>query len=122
MSQPSKNPLDYLRFFSHAWEGVRYALKHHRSFGLQVLAGLLVVGVGLWMRLSKLEWLVLLMVTFAVLVAELLNTAVETALDYMAKEHHLDVKLAKDIAAAGVLVTAVGAAIIGLIIFLPYII
>lgn len=120
MSKTSSNPIDYLHFFSHAWEGIRYALRHHRSFALQVMIGLLVVGLALRLQINKAEWLILLFVIFAVWVAELLNTAVETALDYMAKEHHIDVKVAKDVAAGGVLVTAVGAVVIGLIIFLPY--
>lgn len=120
MSKPSSDPTDYLHFFSYAWEGIRYALRHHRSFAIQVLVGFLVIGLGLILGVTKTEWLILLLVVFAVLVAELLNTAVETALDYVAKEHHVDVKVAKDVAAGGVLVTAIGAVVIGLIIFLPY--
>jgi len=120
MSRRSLNPIQYLRFFGYAVEGLHYALRHHTSFGVQILIGLMAVGAGLYFRITRVEWMVLLFVSFAVLVAELLNTAIETTLDYMEKEHHHDVKVAKDVAAGGVLLTAVGAMVVGLIIFLPY--
>lgn len=120
MSKTSSNPIDYLRFFSYAWEGVRYAIGHHRSFLLQVIAGAGVMGMGLWFGVTREEWLILLVMVFVVLGAELLNTSIETTLDYMTREHHLKVKVAKDVAAGGVLVIALGALVIGLIIFLPY--
>lgn len=113
--------MTYLHFFKFAIQGLHYAIRHHVSFGVQVLVGLLAIAAGFFFGVTRTEWLVLIVVIFAVLVAELLNTAIETTLDYMAKEHNIDVKVAKDVAAGGVLVMAVGAVIIGLIVFLPYV-
>jgi len=57
-----------------------------------------------------------------VLTAELFNTAAESILDYLEKKHNLNVRIAKDVAAAGVLVTAIVSIIVGVLIFGPYIV
>lgn len=80
----------------------------------------LVILASFYFHVSRVEWLILILCIAFVISAELINTAIEISLDYLAKEHHVKVEAAKDIAAGGVLVTAIGAAIIGLIIFLPY--
>ncbi len=122
MDRLFKNSRNYFDFLGYAWQGIRYAVHYHTSFRIQMFVGLLAVGLGLWLQISRIEWLLLLVVIFTVLAAELLNTAVETTLDYMTEEHHFDVKVAKDIAAGGVLLTAIGAILIGVIIFLPHLV
>lgn len=71
------------------------------------------------MRISYFEWLIVVMTIFIGLVIELINTAIESVADLVTTEWRLSAKHAKDTAAAAMLVYAIGAVIIGLIIFLP---
>ncbi|NCS32521.1 diacylglycerol kinase family protein [bacterium] len=120
MAKPTFKILSYIKSFSYAIDGLSYVIRNHASFTVQSIAALFAVSLGFIVKLERLEWVIILSVIFAVLVAELLNTSIETSLDYMAKEHHIDVKIGKDVAAGAVFLTSIGSVFIGLIIFLPY--
>lgn len=120
MSGRSHNPYKYLSSFKYASEGLWYILRHHTSFLIEVCAGTLMIAAGFYISLTRMEWVVLLVLIFLVLTAELLNTSIETTLDYMAKEHHIDVKIAKDVAAGAVLLLSIGSVIVGVLLFWPY--
>lgn len=66
------------------------------------------------------EWLVLILIITIVLSLELINTSIESVLNFLHKEHHEDIRVAKDVAAGAVLIAAVASAVIGLMIFWPY--
>jgi diacylglycerol kinase len=70
---------------------------------------------------GPLEKVVLLAAIFAVLVLELLNSVIERITDFLRPEHNEQVKLVKDLMAAIVLLASIGAIVIGVMIFLPYI-
>ena len=74
---------------------------------------------GVWWRIERWEWVAVAFAVTAVLAAEAFNTAVETLADAVKPERHPLVGRAKDLAAAGVLLTAGGAAAVGLIVFGP---
>jgi len=82
-------------------------------------AVLAVIGAGAWLEISRIEWCILALACGVVLAAEALNTAVEKLADRITTEKDEDIRLAKDVAAAAVLVTAIAAAAVGLLIFLP---
>ncbi len=84
-----------------------------------VLAGLFVLGISLFLDLSRNEWLWMLLVSYLVFVMELINTVVENVVDLVTEEYHPIAKKVKDMAAAVVLVTASFAAVIGVLILLP---
>lgn len=113
--------LEYLRFFHYALVGLRYTLKNHKSFALQGTAALLALTCAVLLKISRVEWLILIVTIGSVLTAELFNTAAESILDYLEKKHNLNVRIAKDVAAAGVLVTAIVSIVVGLLIFGPYV-
>ena len=77
---------------------------------------------GFVLSISLLEWVLLILMIGFVITAELLNTAVETMLDYLAPDWHPTAGSIKDLTASAVLVTSIVAFIIGIIIFLPRII
>lgn len=120
MSKPSFNPIAYIRSFGYSIDGLSYVVRNHGSFTVQTVVAFLTIGLGFYVHLDRIEWAIILSMIFTVLVAELFNTSIETALDYMQKDHHHDVKIGKDVAAASVFVTSIGSVIIGTIIFLPY--
>lgn len=105
--------------FGNAFLGFHYALTTERNLKLHFIAGLLVIITGFLLRLSLLEWCLILITISAVVVAELFNTAIEYTVDLASPEKHEIARRAKDISAAAVLVVAACAVIIGLIIFLP---
>lgn len=113
--------LHYFYFFKYAFDGLVYTLTTHRSFLIQAVAGVFAVVLGVYFGITRMEWLILTVSIGGVLTAELFNTAVESALDYMEKKHNLNVRIAKDVAAAGVLITATVSLIVGVLIFGPYI-
>lgn len=109
-----------IRSFTYALTGVTTLLREQQNAWVHLLATLLVIGLGMWFSVSATEWSLIIMAIVLVWMSEALNTAIELVCDRVSTEFHPLVKKAKDIAAGAVLVTAVGAAIIGLIIFLPY--
>lgn len=82
----------------------------------------LIVALGLLLGIPALEWAVVAVAIFFVLVAEMVNTALEEVINLVKEEHSERARVAKDVAAGMVLLTTVFAVVIGLIVFLPYLI
>lgn len=112
---------NHFKSYRPAVKGILKTLRKQSNIWIDLIAAVGVVFLAFYLKVSKIEGAILILCIALVLSAELVNTAIEVSLNYLAKEHHVDVETAKDIAAGGVLVAAVGAAIIGLLIFLPYI-
>lgn len=106
--------------FIHASLGLHYTINHEPNFRIQLAAAFLVIVMGLTFGISRTEWLIIFLVISSVLVLELLNSAVEILVDLVKPRLHEYVRLIKDVAAAAVLLASVIAAIIGLMIFVPY--
>jgi diacylglycerol kinase (ATP) len=95
-----------LRF---AIAGLAYAVSAERSIRTQLLAVVVVLGALLYWRPGPLWWALVLLVSAAVLAAELLNTAVERLADLLHPQQHPQIRVIKDCAAAAVLVLSIGA-------------
>ncbi len=108
--------------FKYAYEGLMAALKEEPNLKFQFLAGLLVLILGFILRISKQEWITIIILTGLVIAVELTNTAIEAVVDGLTQQHHPSAKIAKDISAGAVLIAAFTAALVGIIIFLPYLI
>lgn len=110
-----------IRSFKYAFAGIATMLKSQHNAWIHAAATVIVVGMGIIFSVNKLEWCILIIAIMAVWIAEALNTALEFLADAASPDFHPLVKNAKDVAAGAVLIAAVGSAIIGLIIFVPYI-
>lgn len=109
--------------FRHASEGLIFAVKTQRNVRIHLFAFAAVLGAGWILKVSLSHMAVLLTVSIAVVFAEMINTAIELILDMVnGTRYHPTVKVIKDLAAAGVLLTALGAFIVGIIIFSKYIV
>jgi len=106
--------------FSSAFAGLKHAFKHEQNFRLQVLLALLVLIASVIFPLKVWEIILVILLLSAVLAMELLNTALEYFTDLLKPRLHHYVLAIKDVMAAAVLITSLGALIVGLIIFLPY--
>ncbi len=108
--------------FKYAIEGIISSFKTERNMKIHVLAMIIVIALGFFFKLDKVEWCFIIIAIVSVISAELFNTAIETVVDMISPERNPKAKLAKDIAAGAVLVVAIGAAIIGFVVFGPRVI
>jgi len=107
--------------FKFAFQGLRFAVISQRNMRIHILIGIAVILLGLYFKFSFIEMAVLYITIMFVMVAEIINTAIELSLDFLNdKGHHPSVKLIKDIAAGGVLLATINAVVIGAIIFLRH--
>lgn len=107
--------------FRHALEGVVSALKQEPNLKFHFLAGVAVVILSFILKISQGDWVKIIFLIGFVISVELTNTAIEAVVNAFTDKEHPQAKLAKDISAGAVLVAALTAAIVGAIIFLPYI-
>lgn len=112
----------FIRGFGFAGKGLYYAFRTQVNFRFHCAAALIVVFLGWYFNLNQTEWLWILLSIALVLVLELINTAIEALVDLVSPDYHQKAGIAKDTAAAAVLISALLAALIGLIIFIPKII
>ena len=110
-----------IKSFQHAFCGILTSFVIGRNIKVHYIAALAAILGGLYFGISKVEFLIILLVSTQVICLEMVNTAIERTVDLVTVEYHLYAKIAKDIAAGAVLVAAIFATIIGGIIFLPYI-
>lgn len=109
-----------LKSFQDAFRGLRYAFWHEQNFRIQVGLALVVLVLTLIFPLKIWEIILLILLVVSVLTVELLNTALEYVADLLKPRLNHYVSIIKDVMAAAVLMTSLGALAIGLIIFLPH--
>ena len=107
------------RSFGYAFRGVVTLLATQHNAWIHAAATVAVVALGAALGVSRLEWALLVFAIALVWTAEGLNTALEWLCDVAAPEYNPLVKKAKDVAAAAVLLAAIGSALIGLLVFGP---
>lgn len=115
-----QNPFRIHRIsFKHAFDGFIYAVRTQPNFRFHLLAAIVVVLLGIYFSITSIEWLVLIFTINTVLVAEMVNTSIEAMVDLITLEKRADARVAKDVASAMVLVSAILSVAVALIIFLP---
>lgn len=112
---------DRLRSFRYALAGLRTLLRTQHNAWVHAAATVLVVAAGLYFRLGIAEWCWLVLAMTMVWMAEAFNTALEFLADAVTSEQHPVIGQAKDLAAAAVLISALGAVIIGVLVLGPHV-
>lgn len=107
------------RSFRYALRGVGIIFKTQHNAWIHILATIVVIFLGLWLHISAGEWAVVLLAITSVLASEAFNTAMEIDIDLTSPDEHPYARDTKDVAAGAVLITAIGAAIVGIVIFVP---
>ena len=106
--------------FRYAAQGLSYAFRSQRNFRIHVFTGTVVFGLGLVLQLPVGQLAVLVLTVAAVLVLELINTAVEAVVDLtIGRRFHPLARISKDCSAAAVLVAAVASLIIAALVVVP---
>lgn len=106
--------------FRYAWRGLRYVFRHEQNFRIQIVIALTVLLLMLVLRVSALEAVALLLMMFSVLILEIFNTVVERFVDILKPRLNEYSQIIKDMMAGAVFLASGAAAIVGFIIFYPY--
>ena len=109
-----------IRSFSQAGRGIFLLIKNTHNAWIHLAVLIVVVILGALVRLSGVEWALVVLASGLVLSAEAFNTAIEVHMNLTSPEFHPFAKDTKDIAAGAVLISAITALIIGIIVFIPH--
>jgi len=119
MNQKKFNIGDRLRSFKYAFNGIRMLFVNEHNAWIHLVAGILVIISGFVFKISILEWVAIFIAIGLVFTSEAINTSIEKLSDFVSPEKRSSIKEVKDLASAGVLISAITALITGLIVFVP---
>jgi diacylglycerol kinase (ATP) len=105
--------------FGYAFKGITTLFQTQENARIHLIAIISVSILGFLLKISKIDWCCIIFASVMVLAAEAFNTALEFVVDLVSPHYHPLAGKAKDVAAAAVLLTAIGAAVVGMIIFVP---
>lgn len=111
---------DRLLSFRYAWHGLSQILKKELHFRIHLVAACAVLLAGFLFRVSRTDWLVLILCIGLVMALEVINSAVERLVDLVSPHKSEQAKLIKDMAAGAVLLAALCALVAGTVVLLPY--
>jgi diacylglycerol kinase (ATP) len=112
---------DFGRSFICALRGLVYAIKHNRNLRTHFLIAFIVILASIFFEVNAFEMGILGVMILLVIASEMINTSIEQMTDLITKEHHEEARIAKDVAAGMVLVSAIGSVVVGILIFVPHI-
>ncbi|SOB44581.1 Diacylglycerol kinase [Weissella viridescens] len=111
----------FLQALGHALDGVIDVLRRERNMRFHLVAAILVLCLGIYLGIGRSDWIWITIAVSMVIMSEFVNTMVEAIVDLIVGERYEPLaKVAKDVAAGGGLVAAGTAAVIGCLIFYPY--
>lgn len=110
-----------LKSFTYAWKGIKSFICREHNAWIHLSIALLTIAAGFFFEIQRMEWIAIIICIGAVIAAEAFNTAIERLVNLTSPEWHPIAGEVKDIAAGAVLICAVASAIVGLVIFIPYI-
>ena len=115
-------PKKFMRSIKYAHAGTRHAFMTQRNIWIHAVIAVVVIGAAVWLKVSRAEMALLALTIGFVIAAELFNTALEEVVNLAKPEEHPQAAVAKNVSAGAVLLSAVTAAVVGTIIFLPRVI
>ena len=109
-----------LRTFKYSWQGLAYAYKNEQSMWVHAIGSAITIILGIIFHLSLTEWAIVFIALGVILASELINTAIEAAVDLCTLEIHPLAKIAKDCGSAATFVLTIVSVIICLMVFVPH--
>jgi len=119
MKQSKFSILERLLSFKFAFNGIKLFFKEEHNSWIHLLLTMTAITFGVWLKISLLEWVLIVFCIGFVFVTEIINTAIENICNFISPEKHSIIKRIKDLSAAAVLFSAVTSLIVGVLIFLP---
>lgn len=109
----------FFKAAKYSLEGIIYFIKNGRNIKIQIVAALLVIIAAIILKVNAIEMAILVLTIFLVFAFEVINTSIENLADLYTMEYNEKVKVIKDTAAGAVSLVALGAVVVGIMIFLP---
>lgn len=116
----TEHPKRLVRSFRFAFEGMYSAVKTETNWKIGLIEAVVVIAAGFYLNLSRNDWIIIILMIGLVLSAELGNSAVEAIVNSFTDEYHPGAKLAKDFSAGSVVIIIIAAAVVGILVFWPY--
>ena len=113
----NKEKKSLINSFNYAIQGLMYSLLSQKNMRIHYVFAIVVIIAMLFFDLNKIEFAIVFMSTIFVVFAELVNTSIESIVDLVTDEFHPMAKIAKDVAAGSVVVSAINAVVVGYIVF-----
>jgi diacylglycerol kinase len=110
----------FIAGFRHAFRGLWYALRTQRNARIHVSIAILAILLGVVLHISAVEFAMVFVAMTGVFIAEMFNTVFELCIDLASPDYHPLAKIAKDVAAGAVLLSAMLSVVIGLFVFGPH--
>jgi diacylglycerol kinase len=119
-SQHAVPRASFLRSFVFAWNGLRHAVLTQRNARVHALLAAGAVALGIWLRISPVEFAIIFVAITGVFISEMFNTVAEACVDLITDQYHPLAQVAKDVAAGAVLLNALLAVVVGLFVYVPH--
>ena len=114
------NSFSLIEKINYAIEGIIFTVKTQKNIRYHFLAAALILLIGIFLPIKKVDFLLVILIIIMVLIAEIFNTAIEEIVNMVSPSINHKAKIIKDIAAGAVLIAAIGAVVLGIFIFTPY--
>lgn len=111
----------FIASFGFAFEGLWYAVRTQRNMRVHIGVALLAILIGIILRISPVEFALVFVAILIVFTAEMFNTVIELCVDLASPTYHDLAKIAKDVSAGAVLLSAMLSVVIGLFVFVPHV-
>lgn len=106
--------------FKDAFSGLKWTVVTQPNFRIHLILSVLALAFGFFLQITFVEMAIIVFTIILGLTAEMINTSIEAMTDLITKERREDAKIAKDVAAGMMLLTAIGAVLVAVCIFVPY--
>lgn len=113
-------PRKFTQSVKYASRGIKHAFLSQRNIRIHLFIGAVMLALGLYLQLDFYEALALVIVIGFVIIAEMINTAIEEVVNFVAPGKSTPGMIAKDVAAGAVLFSGICAIIVGCLIFIPH--
>lgn len=122
MSLKSKDKRTFKSSVKNCFDGISYVITSEKNFKREIALGIIALLLSYILKISRIEFIIVLIMICLVLTSEIINTAIERTVDLVTKEYHELARIAKDVSAGSVLVMCIFSSLIGAVIFVPKII
>ena len=122
MTLKSKDKRKFSGSIKNCLEGINFVITNESNFKKEIVIGIIALLLSYILKISRIEFIIILIMIALVLTSEIINTSIEKVVDLYTKDYNNLAKIAKDVSAGSVLVMSIFSLLVGIIIFLPKII
>ena len=122
MTLKSKDKRKFSGSIKNCLEGINFVITNESNFKIEIVIGIIALLLSYILKISRIEFIIILIMIALVLTSEIINTSIEKVVDLYTKDYNNLAKIAKDVSAGSVLVMSIFSLLVGATVFLPKII